>query len=58
MKLVLKAVFAESTVRPVSDGMETPRRRAITISPKAGGSILLTPTDRTVDQEKLAQTAA
>jgi cytochrome P450 len=57
MKLVLKAVFAQSTVRPVSDGMETPRRRAITISPKAGGTILLAPADQAIDQEKLAQTA-
>jgi cytochrome P450 len=58
MKLVLKAVFAQSTIQPVADGMETPRRRAITISPRAGGTIVLTPSGRVSDREPVAQTAA
>ncbi len=41
MKLVLKAVFARSSIKPVSEGMETPRRRSITISPRAGATIVL-----------------
>ena len=43
MKLVLKAVFARSAVEPADAGMETPRRRAITISPQAGATVVLTP---------------
>jgi cytochrome P450 len=58
MKLVLKAVFAQSTIQPVADGMETPRRRAITISPRAGGTIVLTPSGRVSDREPVAQSAA
>ena len=58
MKLVLKAVFARSSVQPVEHGMETPRRRAITISPKAGGAIVLTPSGRMSDQKVVAKTAA
>jgi cytochrome P450 len=58
MKLVLKAVFAQSTIQPTEAGMETPRRRAITISPEAGGTVILASTGRISDQEKVAQTAA
>ena len=58
MKLVLKAVFANSAIQPVHDGMETPRRRAITISPRAGGTIVLTPSRRMSDLEQAAATAA
>ena len=42
MKLVLKAVFARNTVQPAERDMETPRRRAITISPRSGATIVLT----------------
>jgi cytochrome P450 len=42
MKLVLKSVFARATIQPAQDEMETPRRRAITISPRAGATIVLT----------------
>jgi hypothetical protein len=41
MKLVLKAVFADSVVRPAEQGMETPRRRSITISPRAAATVVL-----------------
>jgi len=58
MKLVLKAVFARNSVQPVEQAMETPRRRAITISPKAGGTIVLSPRRRMSDQKALASTAA
>ena len=58
MKLVLKAVFACNSVQPVEQAMETPRRRAITISPKAGGTIVLSPRRRMSDQKALASTAA
>jgi hypothetical protein len=54
MKLVMKAVFASSAVQPVEGGMETPRRRAITISPKAGATIVLTPASRISDRKKVA----
>ena len=57
MKLVLKAVFSQAAVRPVQAGMETPRRRAITISPRAGATIVLTPVGRTADR-KVAKAAA
>jgi len=46
MKLVLKAVFSQAAVRPAHEGMETPRRRAITISPRAGATIVLAPAEQ------------
>ena len=58
MKLVLKAVFARNSVQPVEQTMETPRRRAITISPRAGGTIVLVPAGRTSGQKVVAKTAA
>ena len=58
MKLVLKAVFAQSTLQPAGAGMETPRRRAITISPHAGGTVVLTPAGRMSDRKLVAKTAA
>jgi cytochrome P450 len=58
MKLVLQAVFARSSVQPVERSMETPRRRAITISPRAGGTVVLTPARRMSDKKAVAKTAA
>jgi hypothetical protein len=58
MKLVLKAVFARSAVQPVERSMETPRRRAITISPRAGGTVVLTSARRMSDKKVVAKTAA
>ena len=58
MKLVLKAVFSQAAVRPVQEGMETPRRRAITISPRAGTTIVLSPTGQVPDAELAPATAA
>ena len=58
MKLVLKAVFASSVVRPAEPGMETPRRRAITISPRAAATVVLTPARRASDQKVVAKAAA
>ena len=43
MQLVLRAVFAQANVRPSADGVETARRRAITISPKRGATVVLAP---------------
>jgi cytochrome P450 len=57
MKLVLKAVFARSVVEPAYAGMETPRRRAITISPRAGATIVLSD-QRTGSRAKAAAAAA
>ena len=57
MKLVMKAVFAGSAVQPVEARMETPRRRAITISPKAGATIVLTSGSRSSDREMVAAAA-
>ena len=53
MKLVLKAVFSQAAVRPAEEGMETPRRRAITISPRSGATIVLTPS-RVSEREPVA----
>ena len=58
MKLVLRAVFARSAVRPVESGMETPRRRAITISPRSGATVVLAPIRQTSDHKKVAAAAA
>ena len=58
MKLVLKAVFSQAAVRPVHEGMETPRRRAITISPRAGTTIVLSPTGQVPGAELAPATAA
>ena len=57
MNLVLKAVFAQAAVRPADPGMETPRRRAITISPRAGARIVLSPAGK-VSARKLAAAGA
>ena len=40
MKLVLRAVLANSTVAP-AEGIERTRRRSITVSPKAGAVTVL-----------------
>jgi cytochrome P450 len=58
MKLVLKAVFAGNSIQPVEREMESPRRRAITISPRAGGTVVLTRSGRMSDQKVVAKTAA
>jgi cytochrome P450 len=58
MKLVLKAVFASNTVEPAERDMETPRRRAITISPRSGGTVLLTPSERVPDRVEAAARVA
>ncbi|MGH2839093.1 MAG: cytochrome P450 [Thermoleophilaceae bacterium] len=58
MKLVLKAVFSQAAVQPAAAGMETPRRRAITISPRAGATIVLTPAGQSSDHEMVATAAA
>jgi cytochrome P450 len=56
MKLVLQAVFARSAVLPDRDGMETPRRRSITISPRVGARVVLTP--RTAHASGASEVAA
>ncbi len=58
MKLVLQAVFARSALQPAEPGMETPRRRSITISPRAGARVVLTDRGRTPRHEKVAVAAA
>jgi cytochrome P450 len=58
MKLVLKAVFARSVVEPAYAGMETPRRRAITISPRAGATIVLSDRRAAGRAEEAAAAAA
>jgi cytochrome P450 len=58
MKLVLKAVFSQAAVRPAQEGMETPRRRAITISPRSGATIVLSPTGRVPEPELVATAGA
>jgi hypothetical protein len=58
MKLVLKAVFARSSVQPAESGMETPRRRAITISPRAAATIVLSDRQRTAPAQAVAAAAA
>jgi cytochrome P450 len=58
MRLVLNAVFSQAAVRPVQEGMETPRRRAITISPRAGATIVLSPTGQVPDAQPAPTTAA
>jgi cytochrome P450 len=58
MKLVLQAVFERNIVHANERKMETARRRSITISPRAGGTVVLT-RGRQVPAEKLvAKTAA
>ena len=55
MKLVLQAVFASSAVLPAArPGWRHPAGAAITISPRAGATIVLTPGSRTSDREKVA----
>jgi cytochrome P450 len=58
MKLVLKAVFARSAVRPATPQMETPRRRSITISPRAGATVVVTDRARSRSLERVAARAA
>ena len=58
MKLVLQAVFARNVVLPARDEMETPRRRSITISPRFGGAVVLTPRDRQPGASEVAAAAA
>ena len=58
MKLVLRAVFARSSVQPSERQMETPRRRSITISPRSGGTVVLAPNRRAADHNLVAKTAA
>ena len=41
MKLVLRAVLADSTVSPAGNGFERTRRRSITVSPGAGAVTVL-----------------
>jgi len=58
MKLVLQAVFARSAVLPAREGMETPRRRSITISPRVGANVVLADRRKTSEEELLAVSAA
>jgi cytochrome P450 len=58
MKLVLKALFSQAAVLPAQQGMETPRRRAITISPRSGATILLRPVGYVPDREPAVTAAA
>ena len=58
MKLVLKAVFARNTVQPAERDMETPRRRAITISPRSGATIVLTDRRSSRPAESVVASAA
>ncbi len=51
MRTVLRAVFEAARLEPGADAPEPTRRRAITISPKAGGSIVLR--DRTLESPVL-----
>ena len=43
MKLVLRAVLGQSAVRPSEQAAETARRRSITVSPRRGAAVVLTP---------------
>ena len=58
MKLVLQAVLGASVVRPSTDRMETARRRSITISPRRGATVVLTPRERVEQPARLAVAAA
>ena len=59
MKLVLRAVFAGTRVRPAAEPMEIPRRRSITISPRAGAQVVLSPrSPERADAPELAVPAA
>jgi cytochrome P450 len=57
MRLVLKAVFAGTAIRPAAEPMETPRRRAITISPRVGAKVVLSD-QRAAGRAKEAAAAA
>ncbi|MQA74811.1 MAG: cytochrome P450 [Solirubrobacterales bacterium] len=41
MRIVLRAVFAATSVRPAGDGLELSRRRSITLSPRRGAHTVL-----------------
>jgi hypothetical protein len=43
MKTVLRVLFRTAGLRPVNAGMETPRRRSITITPRAGAHVVISP---------------
>jgi cytochrome P450 len=43
MKLVLRAVLGQSAVLPGEERAETSRRRSITVSPRRGATVVLTP---------------
>jgi cytochrome P450 len=58
MKLVLKAVYGRSAVRPADEGMETPRRRSITISPRVGATVVLSDRQRSRPLREIAASAA
>ena len=58
MKLVLKAVYGRSSVHPAREGMETPRRRSITISPRVGATVVLSDRPRSRSPREVAASAA
>ena len=58
MKLVLRAVFSRSALTPAESRMETPRRRSITISPRAGGTVVVSDRGRTPASREVAKAAA
>ena len=58
MKLVLKAVYGRSVVHPAREGMETPRRRSITISPRVGATVVLSDRQRSRPLREVAASAA
>jgi hypothetical protein len=58
MKLVLQAVFARSAVQPATAGMETPRRRSITISPRAAATTVFTDREPSRSAEPVTASAA
>jgi cytochrome P450 family 135 len=58
MRLVLRAVLGQAAVRPSEPAMETARRRAITISPRRGATIVLTDAGRISENPGVAVLAA
>lgn len=58
MKLVLRAMFGQSTVLPCEKRAETARRRSITVSPRRGATVILAPSGRVSERRGVAVAAA
>ena len=57
MKIVLRAVLERGELRPTGEGVEVARRRSITVSPKAGGRVVLAEREGVVATAPAAETA-